>query len=72
MSHTDNLRNHFIILGEGDTVGINGGFDAPETKYIINFSKVKIEFCISLHYDGDNSCLLMEKKYISLRLVIKM
>ena len=31
-SHTDNLKNDFLILGEGDTFGINGRFGAPENK----------------------------------------
>ena len=29
-SHTDNLENDFLILGEGDIFGINGSFGAPE------------------------------------------
>ena len=29
-SHTDNLKNDFSILREGDTFGINGSFGAPE------------------------------------------
>ena len=29
-SHTDNLENDFLILGEGDTFGINASFGAPE------------------------------------------
>ena len=28
-SHADNLKNNFLILGEGDTFGINGIFGAP-------------------------------------------
>ena len=32
-SHTVNLKNDFLILGEGDTLGINGSFGAPEKKY---------------------------------------
>ena len=31
-SHTDNLKNDFLILGEGNTFGINGSFGAPEKK----------------------------------------
>ena len=31
-SHAHNLRNDFLILGEGDTFGINGSFGAPEKK----------------------------------------
>ena len=31
-SHTNNLKNNFSILGEGDTFGVNGSFSAPEKK----------------------------------------
>ena len=31
-SHTDNLRNEFLILSERDTFGIHGGFGAPQKK----------------------------------------
>ena len=34
-SHTDNLKNNFSILSEGDTFGINGSFGAPEKKMIL-------------------------------------
>ena len=34
-SHTYNLKNNFLILGEEDTFGINGRFDAPENKLIL-------------------------------------
>ena len=30
--HADNLNNNFLVLGEGDTFGINGSFGAPEKK----------------------------------------
>ena len=32
-SHTVNLKNDFLVLDEGDTLGINGNFGAPEKKY---------------------------------------
>ena len=32
-SHTDNLKNEFLILG--DALGINGGFGAPDKKMIL-------------------------------------
>ena len=32
-SHADNLQNNFLMLGEGDTLGINGSFGAPEKKF---------------------------------------
>ena len=60
-SHTDNLKNNFLILGEGgDTFGINGSFGAPENKFSINFSKPNTKFCLSLHYDADNSYLFVD------------
>ena len=31
-SHADNLKNNFLISGEGDTADINGSFGAPEKK----------------------------------------
>ena len=42
-SHSDNIKNHFLISGDGDTYGINGNFGAPEKKFSINFSKVKFK-----------------------------
>ena len=40
-SHVDNRKNKFLVLGEGDTFGINASFGAPEKKFNIDFSKVK-------------------------------
>ena len=40
-SHSDNIKNHFLISGEEDTYGINGNFGAPKKKFCINFSKAK-------------------------------
>ena len=37
-SHTEYLKNIFLILGEGDTFGINGSFGAPEENFNIDFS----------------------------------
>ena len=33
--HTDNLKNDFLILDEGDILVINGSFGAPEKKLIL-------------------------------------
>ena len=60
-SHTDNLKNDFLILVEGDTFGINGSFGAPEKKFNINFSKAKTKFWLSLHYNVDKSYFLICK-----------
>ena len=48
-SHTDNLKNNFLLIGEGDTFRINGSFAATEKKLSINFSKANTKFCLSLH-----------------------
>lgn len=31
-ARTNNLKNHFLILGEGDIFGINENFGTPEQK----------------------------------------
>ena len=48
------------MLGEGDTFGINGSFDASGKKFSINFRIV----WLSLNYDGDNSYLFVNEKEI--------
>ena len=53
--HADNLKNNFLVLGEGNTFGINGSFGTTEEKSSINFSKVNTKFCLSLHYNANNS-----------------
>ena len=63
-SHADNLKNNLLVLGEGDTFGINGSFGAPEKKFSINFSKANTKFCLSLHYNADNSYLFVNGKEI--------
>ena len=58
-SHTDNLKNSFLVLDEGPTSDINGGFGSPEKKFSINFIKPKAKFCLSLQCNGDNSNLFV-------------
>ena len=53
-----------LILGEGDTFGINGSFGAPEKKFSINFSKANKKVGFSLHYNVDNSCLFINGKEV--------
>ena len=55
-----------LILREGPTFGINGSFGSTDKKFIINFSNANTKFCLSLHYNADNSIsLTMEKKYLN-------
>ena len=73
-SHAENLRNYFLILGEGDTFGVNRSFSAPEKNIDINFSKAKtkfylnfalqfaLNFCLGLHYNSGSSYLSVNGK----------
>ena len=61
-SHTDNQKNDFLILGESDTFGINGGFVTSEKNFSISFSKAKTKFCSSLYYNCDNNYLFVNGK----------
>ena len=63
-SHTNNQKNDFLVLG--------GNHDAPEKNFSINFSKAETKFDLSLHYNGDNSYLFINRKTsIRLKQVIK-
>ena len=71
-SHTDNQKNDFLVLGERDTLDNNGNHNAPDRNFSINFSKAKTKFGLSLHYNGNNSYLFINrKKSIRLKQVIK-
>ena len=63
-SYTGNLKNDFLILGEGPTFRINGSFHASEKKIDINFTKAKAKFCFSLQCNFDNSYLFVNGKEI--------
>ena len=59
-----NCKSNFLVLGKGLTYGINGSFGSPEKKFSINFSMANTKFCWNLHYDSDNSYLLVNGKEI--------
>ena len=63
-SHADNRKNNFLVLGDGPTFGINGSFGSPGKKFSINFSKANTKFCLSLHYNPDNSYLFLNEKEV--------
>ena len=44
LSHTDNVKNGFLILGEGDTFGINESFGALEKSLILILVKQRQSF----------------------------
>ena len=41
-----------------------GSFDAPEKKFSITFTKAKIDLCLSIHFNGGNSYLFVNRKEI--------
>ena len=63
--YTENRKSDFLMLGQGDTLGINGRFDAPENK-IQTFVWVCIKMVITV------TCLSTEKKPLSLKQIRKM
>ena len=46
-----------LVLGEGPN---NSSSGFAEQKFSINFSKENTKFCLSLHYNQDNSYLLVK------------
>ena len=60
------------MLDEGLTDDINGSVSTAEQTFSIKFSKEKTKFCLSLHYNHDNSfCFLTNKKSMTLKPIIK-
>ena len=66
-----NSKNNSLVLVEEDTFGINGSFGAPEKKFSIIFSKAKTKYCLSLHDNGGNSYLFVNKKKYKFKANIK-
>ena len=54
-SHASNCKNNVLVLGEGPTDNTNHSAGFEERKFGINFSKERTTFCMSLHYNHDNS-----------------
>ena len=52
------------MLDDGPTFGIYGSFGSPEKKFSVNFSTANTKFCLSLHYNADNSYLFVNGKEI--------
>ena len=63
-SHSNNRKNNFLMSGKGSIFGINGSFGSPERKFSINFSKANTKFCLSLHYNAENSYLFVNGKEV--------
>ena len=51
-------KKDILVLGRGPTQGLESTLTA-EKIYSINFTVTKNKFCLSLHYNGENSYLLV-------------
>ena len=58
-SHANNNKNNILVLGKDVVQGINDTTIYAEKMYSINFSENNKKFCLSLHYNGDNSYLFV-------------
>ena len=57
--NANNKKNNILVLGKQFIQGINDTTNYAEKTYSINFTMTKIKFCLSLHYNGDNSYLFV-------------
>ena len=63
----DNKKKEVLIFGEGPTQGLDDTKLTAEKKYSINFTENNKKFCLRLHYNGANICLLMLQKFVKLK-----
>ena len=62
-AHIDNKKEDILVLGRGPTQGLEHALTA-EKIYSINLTVIKKKFCLSLHYNGANSCLFVDSTEI--------
>ena len=63
--HNDNKNKDISILGEWARRGLDNTTLTAETKYSINYLKIRKIFCLSLHYNGSNSFLFLNSTKIN-------
>ena len=57
--YIDNRNKDILILGEGQTQGLDDTTLTTEAKYSINSTQTRKIFVLSLHYNGSNSFLFV-------------
>ena len=57
--HTNKKTKNILVLGEGILQGLDVTTLTAEKKYSINFTENNKKFYLSLHYNGDNSYLIV-------------
>ena len=55
----DNKKKDILILGEDPTQGLYDTKLTAEAQHSINCSRSNRKFCLSLHYNGNNSFLFV-------------
>ena len=60
--NANNHKKNSLVLGQSLTFAINGSLGSPNKIVSINFSKANIKFCLSLHYNANNSYLFVNEK----------
>ena len=63
--HTTNQTQNILILGHGLTQKVNNTTIYAEKMYSPNLSAENKTFCLSLHYNGDSSCLFGNGKDVT-------
>ena len=63
-THANNKVNNVLVLGKAFIQGINDTRIYAEKIYSPNFTVDNKTFCLSLHYNGDNSYLFVNNKKI--------
>ena len=57
--HANSQKNNILVLGKDFTQGLNNTTIYAEKLYSINFTENNKNSCLSLHYNGANSYLLV-------------
>ena len=64
----NNKIKDILILGKGETQGLDNTTQTAEAEYSIRFSRCQRIFCLSLHCNGSNSFLFVNgTKYMTLK-----
>ena len=63
--HAKNKTQNILILGHGLTQKVNNNTIYAEKMYSPNFSAKNKIFCLSLHYNGDDSYLFVNGKEVT-------
>ena len=64
-THANNKTKDVLVLGHGLTQKIDDTTIYAEKMYSPNFTVANKTFCLSLHYDGDDSYLFVNAKEVT-------